>query len=622
VREILTQATLQAPTFETRWRWVATRSLAVLRHTVRGKVPPPIQRIRVADLLAAVFPQAAACQDNVVGDIEMPDHPLVAQTLRDCLEEAMDTPGLERLLEALHAGTIRFVARDTPEPSPLSHALLNANPYAYLDDAPLEERRTRAVFVRRGLPAEVADGLGALDRDAIDTVRREAGPPVRDADELHDLLCLAGILRPVAEWVPLFGELCAARRATSFDGRWVAAERLLAARAVWGDRPIAPEIAAVGASIEREAAVVAVVRGRLEMIGPETEAGLGADLELDPSDVSAACLRLESEGLVLRGRFTPGVAEMEWCDRRLLHRIHRLTLGRLRREIEPVTPADLLRFLARWQHTAPGTQLHGEPGLAAVLDQLQGFEAPAGAWEEEILPQRIGGYQPGWLDALCLSGDFMWGRRGDSDAEITTRATPIAFWRRESAPFMVRRGPETDSAVERVLAARGALFYGELLDATGLTRVALDEALWALVAAGRATADGFGALRALGSEDIGRRARKGGRWALLSADPCPVETAADKHARVLLARYGVVLREVCAREVLPPWRELLLVLRRMEARGEIRGGRFVAGFVGEQFALPEAVDALRASRRAGPIDVTPRKRDPLYLRVLLPPVAA
>ncbi len=617
VRETLTQAALQGPHFETRWRWVSTRSLAVLRMTSRGKVPAPIQRIRVADLLAAVFPQQAACQDNVVGDIEPPDHPLVIQTLRDCLDEAMNTAGLVRVLAGLADGTIAFVARDTPEPSPLSHALLNANPYAYLDDAPLEERRARAVSVRRSLPADVAAEVGGLDPEAIRTVKAEAMPPVRDADELHDLLCLAGAWPVAPEHADLFARLAASRRATRLGDLWVAAERLASARAIWGDLPLAPPIDAIGAAVEREAAVLAVVRGRLEVSGPETAAALAAALRLDPADVTVACLQLEAQGLVLRGQFTPGGTELEWCDRRLLLRIHRLTLGRLRREIEPVAPADLLRFLARWQRTAPGTQLHGEAGLAVVLDQLQGFEAPIAAWEAEILPQRIGGYDPAWLDALCLSGDFMWGRRGDSDAEITTRATPVAFWRREAAPWMVTPRSEGDTPVEKILAERGALFYGELLDATGMTRVALDEVLWALVAAGRATADGFAALRALGTEDIGRRARKGGRWALLRAEACAPDVAADKHARTLLRRYGVVLRELSSREVLPPWRDLLQHMRRMEARGEIRGGRFVAGFVGEQFALPEAIEALRASRRAEPFVVAPPKRDPLYVRALV-----
>jgi ATP-dependent Lhr-like helicase len=623
LREILVQAALQAPIFETRWRWNVTRSLAVLRRTARGKVPPALLRIRTADLLAAVFPGAAACQDNLEGPIEPPAHPLVDQTLKDCLEEWMDHPGAAEIIARVVAGAIRFEARELPEPSPLAHALLNANPYAFLDDAPLEERRTRAVSVRRGLPAELAAGYGALDPDAIAEVRRDAAPPVRDADELHDLLTLAGAVPAQDDWRPLYAELAAARRATTLRGMWVPAERLAQALAVWGPSEIDPAISAIGAAPTRDAGVLALVRGRLEVCGPTTEAELAAWLQLTPADVADACARLEGEGLILRGRFTPGAPGSEWCDRRLLARIHRLTLGRLRREIEPVTPADLHRFLARWQHAAPGTQLHGAAGLLEVIDQLAGFEAAVGAWEQEILPARVAGYDPAYLDDLCLSGEVMWGRRSKSEAGITTRATPIAFWRREQLPWMVapRADPEAGpgAVVARALAARGALFYAELLEATGLPRAELDDGLWALVAGGRVTADGFAALRALAGAP---RTRKTGRWALLGTTPAPPEAAAEAHARQLLRRTGVVLRELTGREELPPWRDLLLVLRRLEARGEIRGGRFVAGFVGEQFALPEAVEALRAGRRSDAPLPTPPPRDPLYIRALAPPASA
>jgi ATP-dependent helicase Lhr and Lhr-like helicase len=634
-REILTQAALQAPMFETRWRWNATRALAVARRTGRGKVPAQLVRMRTADLLASVFPQAAACQDNVTGALEPPDHPLVNQTLKDCLEEAMDTPGLEDVLARLERGEIRFLTRELPEPSVMSHALLNANPYAYLDDAPLEERRTRAVSVRRGLPADVARDLGALDPQAIVTVRAEAGPPVRDADELHDLLCLVGALAPVPAWQPWFEELARARRATRLAGFWVAAERLPLARAAYGDdAPLDPSIEpAPGARpYRRDEAVAALVRGRLEGTGPETEASLAAHLGLPAADVADACARLEADGSILRGRFDPALGDAQWCERRLLARIHRLTLGRLRREIEPVTPADLSRFLARWQRLAPGTQLHGVPGLAAVLEQLAGFEAAVGAWETEILPARVAGYDPALLDELCLSGEIVWGRRGTSAAGITTRATPIAFWPRAAAPWMApapSAAPDSASpagAVHQLLVARGALFYAEIAERTGLVRAQLDEALWALVASGRVTADGFAALRALGAD----RTRRTGRWSLLETTPAAPEVAGEKHARQLLARYGVVFRDLCAREEIPPWRDLLVVWRRLEARGEIRGGRFVAGFVGEQFAVPEAIDGLRAARRharaeEAPVDLAPAPpppaRDPLYIRALFPAAA-
>jgi ATP-dependent Lhr-like helicase len=630
LRETLVQAVLQAPIFETRWRWNVTRALAVLRQTARGRVPPQLMRIRVADLLAAVFPQAAACQDNIVGDRELPSHPLVDQTMRDCLEEAMDVAGLTEVLGQLVGGAIGFAARELPEPSPLSHALLNANPYAYLDDAPLEERRTRAVSVRRGLPVEIATTFGALDQGAIDEVRRDAAPPVRDADELHDLLCLLGAL-PEEEggaWRGFFDELCAARRATRLagPGMWVPAERLRQAFAAWGNQDVT--IAALDAEVAREEAVVALSRGVLEIAGPITEAQLARRLALSPDDVALACARLEGEGLILRGRYTPGATETEWCERRLLARIHRLTLGRLRREIEPATPAQLLAFLARWQHFAPGAQLHGDAGLSAVIQQLAGFEAAVGAWESEILPSRVSGYHPALLDELCLSGEVMWGRRSRSSAGITTRATPIAFWPRIALPWMIGARDETPlegpaAAIAETLRARGALFHSELEEATRLSRVELDDGLWALVASGRVTADGFGALRALAENRADRRAgrARAGRWSLLAGTPASADEAAMAHARQLLARTGVVVRELYAREELPPWRDLLLCLRRLEAAGEIRGGRFVAGFVGEQFALPEAVEALRSGRakpgEAPPL--APPARDPLFLRPLLAP---
>ena len=365
------------------------------------------------------------------------------------------------------------------------------------------------------------------------------------------------------------------------------------------------------------------MRGRLELVGPDTEASLARQLMLAPGVVADACARLEGEGLILRGRFTPGgmgPTESEWCDRRLLARIHRLTLGRLRRAIEPVSPGAFHRFLATWQHAAPGTQLHGAAGLHAVIVKLAGVEAAVGAWEDEILPARVAGYDGGLLDELCLSGEVMWGRRSRSDARATTRATPIAFWMREQLPVMLAPPGEGSAGlagdlVERALAERGALFYSELLALTGLPRETVDDGLWALVAAGRVTADGFAALRSLAGPT--RSSRRTGRWALLRAASAAPEVAALAHAQQLLRRTGVVFRELTAREELPPWRDLLLCLRRMEARGEIRGGRFVASFVGEQFALPEAVESLRAQRGSDAPAPTPLPRDPLYLRPLL-----
>src|SRR5438309_4037384 len=384
--EVLTQAALQAPMFGVRWRWNATRSLALLRHSGGRKVPFNLLRMRSDDLLAQVFPAQVACQDNAgTGPIEAVDHPLLTETLRDGLHEAMDCEGLRALLHRIVGREVRLVARDLPEPSPLSHEVLNSAPWAYLDDAPLEERRSRAVSLRRTRPENDGD-LGALDPAAIAEVAAQAWPEVRDARDLHDALLCLGLL-PDAEvppgWRDPLAQLAAAGRAVRRGEHWAAA-----------DRP-SPEL-------------VEVVRGWVTCLGPFTAAGLARRLRLPVSEVELA--QLESEGLLLRGRFTPGAGELEWCERTLLARIHRLTLGRLRREIEPVSTADVLRFLFRWQHVHPGTQVHGAAGLSEVLGQLQGFQAAAGAWEGEILAARVAGYEPSLLDRLCVSGEAAWGR--------------------------------------------------------------------------------------------------------------------------------------------------------------------------------------------------------------------
>jgi ATP-dependent Lhr-like helicase len=659
----LVQAALAAPMFGTRWRWNATRALALLRYTGGQRVPMPIQRMRAEDLLAAVFPAQVACGDNHAGPIEPPSHPLVDETLANCLHEAMDVDGLRAVLEGIERGTIATVAVETPAPSPMSHEILNANPYAYLDDAPLEERRARAVALRRTDP-DLAAGLGTLDPAAIDEVRRQAWPDVRDADELHDAL-LSLVLLPaeeLGEWTALANALRASGRIA--DVHWqsqgrgrtavVATERVALARLALPDAQVT--LGDAGArhaatlsddTIDGETARTALVRGWLECIGPTSAAALADRLGLAPSAVAGALARLEAEGIVLQGRFTPAAPDVEWCERRLLARVHRLTIGRLRREIEPVQPADFLRYLFRWQHVMPGTRLHGRDGLAAVIAQLHGLELPAPAWEQSVLASRVEEYEPALLDELCLGGVVAWGRfsppadggahddaRQESDAEsradgvrrrraAPTRVAPLALALRDELAPLLARGSHEDvhlshaaRAIADVLAREGASFLGDIARATGLLPSAAEDALWELVARGLVTGDGFAGLRALLAPpqtprpERRLRALRGGRaprrtlplgrWALLrgrQASPTP-EASAEHAARQLLRRYGVVVRELLARETLvPPWRTLLTVLRRLEARGEVRGGRFIAGLVGEQFALPEAVEALRATRR-------------------------
>ena len=578
IDEMLTQAALLAPMWGVRWRWNATRSLSVLRSRGGRKLPFNILRMRTDDLLAQVFPAQVQCQENAEGPIEPPDHPLVKETLRDCLTEAMDIESLRALLTRMNDGEIRMIARDTPEPSPLSHEILNSAPYAYLDDAPLEERRSRAVQLRRTLDPRDAAALGFLDAEAIAEVVQQAFPDVRDADEVHDALLTLGLVRdPPEAWRGWLAEL--GGRVVFRDGAWRAAEKA-------------------------DAELLQAVRGWMGILGPVTAGELAA--RLGAPSVDAELAQLESEGYVLQGRYREGAAGTEWCERTLLARIHRLTLGRLRREIEPASTQDFLRFLTRWQHVAPGTQLFGAQGLTEVLAQLQGFQAAAGAWEGDILPARVGRYDRALLDQLCLSGEIAWGRLAcgdDSPRRMPPgRGTPVSLFRREDMEWLLeatRGAPEPLGDRARLLLAlleqRGALFPHELGSLTGFDKRDLHATLWELVSGGRVTCDGFAALRAL----LDARAPGGsGRWSLLR--PPAAESAAflEPLARQYLRRYGVVFRDLLAREPhSPPWRELLQVYRRLEARGEIRGGRFAQAFSGEQFALPEAVEALRAVRK-------------------------
>jgi ATP-dependent Lhr-like helicase len=609
IDEMLTQAALRAPMWGVRWRWNATRSLALLRARGGRKIPFNILRMRSDDLLAQVFPAQAQCQENGTGKIEPPDHPLVRETLRDCLTEAMDIEGLRALLGRIDRGELRLIARDTAEPSPLSHEILNSAPYAYLDDAPLEERRSRAVQLRRTLDPADAASLGALDAAAIAEVVAQAAPDLRSADELHDLL-LTLVLLPAAEaerWQPWLEELRACGRAALRDGFWRAAER------------------SGGEMLD-------AVRGWVGITGPITAAGLAGKLGV--ASVEAELLQLENDGLVLRGRYRAGATETEWCERTLLSRIHGLTLGRLRREIEPATTQDFFRYLFRWQHVQPGSQLHGPLGLSEIVGQLQGFQAAAAAWESEVLPSRLSRYDKALLDQLCFSGEIAWGRLACADEAARRappgRATPLALVRREDLPWLLdsTRG-ESEPLGERarillaLLEQRGALFPHELRATTALSARELSEALWELVSGGRVTCDGFGALRGL----LEGKSGAAGRWSLLRPREAGQREPGwlEKLARQYLRRYGVVFRDLLAREPrCPPWRELLLVYRRLEARGEIRGGRFAQAFSGEQFALPEAVDALRAVRKlpkAGEERVSLSACDPLNLVGILTPGA-
>ena len=664
VRQLLCQALLDAPMWNIRWRWNVTRSLAVLRRRGGKKIPAQLQRMDAEDLLTAIFPDQVACAENLpTGEREIPTHPLVEQTVKDCLEEAMDIDGLERLLTSIERNEKNLFARDVIEASPLSQEILNARPYAYLDDAPLEERRTRAVFQRRWLDPETAADMGKLDQAAIDRVREEVWPEPRNADELHDALVELGFLtEPEGEgWKEFFAELNADRRAavltSGTTNLWVAAERLPQLQVVYPQVQLQPPIYAPE-SVTRatwgfEEALVEIIRGRLEGLGPVTVDQLVTSSGLNKLDIETALLRLESEGFVIRGKFTPGTTETEWSARRLLARIHSYTLNRLRQEIEPVASSDFIRFLLAWQKVAPDHQMEGPESLKAIIEQLEGVEAPAAAWEGELLPARMVEYDPAWLDALCLSGEVVWARltplyRSPESAEKTrgsgpVRNTPIALLRRKNFALWSSVFPQpaltaksefstTTQMVYDYLTTRGASFFTDIVENTKLLRSQVEEALADLVANGIVVSDSFAGLRALltpGSRKTQAASRRkhrqpvyemasAGRWSILQRTSNTQNDAAltEEVAWALLKRYGVVFKRLLEREGMAlPWRVLLRFYHRLEARGDIRGGRFVGGISGEQFALPEAIGMLRAIRRAGAQEslISVSAADPLNL---------
>jgi ATP-dependent Lhr-like helicase len=693
VRQVLVQALCAAPMFEVRWRWDAGIALALPRFRGGKKIPPQIARMNAEDLLASVFPDQVACAENLPGEIEIPDHPLVRQTIRDCLEDAMDIQRFEEVLRALESGGIRVVARDLTEPSPLALEALNARPYAYLDDAPLEERRTQAVMSRRWIDPESAADIGKLDPQAIERVRAEAWPDAATADELHDALLWLTFLTDEerqrnAAWPRLMDELAASGRvarvsaaglsAAESDARraivWVATER----RALFEPLPISDE------------SLVDIVRGRLEGLGPVTASAIADSLALPASRIKIALAALEAEGFAMRGRFGPGTVqgpgavqgqgspEEEWCERRLLARVHRYTVKRLRAEIEPVQARDFLRFLCEWQRVLPESRMQGSDALAAVLTQLEGYEAPAGAWETEILPSRMAEYEPQWLDEHCRAGRVVWTRlaaRGTARPAVAisagaaqaaepergrgaspVRSTPITLLARRNVPLWSALTDQTDPAqltsraasVAEFIREHGASFFDEIAERVGMLPVEVEDALAELVALGVVNSDSFAGLRVLllpsgrrsrstSTSYASRRKRRlalfgmadAGRWALvrrpIAAASSRGDEAVEHIVRTLLRRWGVIFWKLLGREAnwLPPWRDMLMCCRRLEARGEIRGGRFVAGFSGEQFATPEAVGLLRDVRRKAHTQqyVSLSAADPLNLIGIITPGA-
>jgi ATP-dependent helicase Lhr and Lhr-like helicase len=700
VRELLVQALLDAPMFGIRWRWNATRALALPRQRGGRKIPAPLQRMESENLLSAVFPDQLACLENIVGDRQVPEHPLVQQTIEDCLTEAMDIDGLIDVLRKIENGEVECFARDLPEPSPLAHEILNARPYAFLDDAPLEERRTQAVYTRRAGDSGKNSELGILDAAAIERVTAEAWPQPMNSDELHEALLLAGAITaaelnelngkgdsgPTKSWLD---ELIAQKRTGRFRGPptfWVAAERLPMLQAIYPEAKIEPLLTAPETELkrnwERAEAIRELLRGRMEISGPTTASALAEFFQLRQSEIDAGLLALEAEGFVLRGKFHPGAQETEWCDRRLLARIHRLTINRLRAEIQPVTVAEFQRFLAVWQRVDQEHRAEGPEGVRAILELLDGYDLPAAAWEPQVLVLRVKDYDPHWLDQLCFTGRVGWGRLSPRQNQNGRPASPVrsspvsvferdnlAHWLELSGTPSTQNAPDTQIVLE-ILTRKGALFFGELVKETALLPSRVEQALGELSAQGWVTSDSFEGLRALlmpqdkraSFTDAERRRRHktvtsvefAGRWSLLrincssrreeahfnakEGDQSLLTSAAtsvkagnaetnrepaiETFARALLRRYGVVFRRLLERESLKvSWYELGRVYRRSEARGEIRGGYFVSGVSGEQFALPEAIGLLRSIRKTAPKGelIAISGADPLNLAGILTP---
>jgi ATP-dependent Lhr-like helicase len=627
----------------------------VLRFRNGRRNPPPIQRMESDDLLAAVFPQAAACQDNIVGPIEIPDHVLVRQTIDDTLHEALDIDGVRELLEHIEAREVRVHCRDTTEPSVLAHEIITARPYAFLDDEETQNRRTNAVHLRRGLPQLAADlaTIGALDPEAVERVHAEITPIPETADDLHDLLSSTLLLRPRHEWSRLWMELMERGRGRVVGNHgvelWTTTEAFSdACDAVGGEHT----------------AIVRVLRGHLELSGVTTADALSSATTLPADEVAVGLVALQREGFAMQGRYCAGATGPEWVARRLLARMHGYSKRSRRQAFEPVTAQDFMRFLLRWQHVAPDAQLAGQAGLIAVLEQLQGFEAAAGVWEPELFRRRLRQYEPAWLDALCHAGEVAWLRltprecdevATPSPAAAPSRATPTAVvlradlrWLLSAARGSAEATPSANGAtaeVLEVLRQRGACFATDLSIATRRMPEDVERALWDGVARGLVMCDGFAAIRALILSKARRgpvsvasrpwrfsRLRRGeaatsavaGRWSVVPA----VESDMDRHdlaeavAEQLLNRWGVLFRDLAVRDGLRlPWREVQWALRRLEDRGLVRGGRFVAGFSGEQYALPLAMEQLARVRK------TPRAQervvvnatDPLNLVGLIVP---
>jgi ATP-dependent Lhr-like helicase len=663
VRDILIQALLDAPMFAARWRWNGVCSLAIRRFQAGKKTPPYLVRMQSEDLVTAVFPDQLACLENIVGDREIPDHPLVNQTISDCLHDAMDIERLERVLQDIEEGKIQVEVRDLREPSPLAAEIINARAYSFLDGAPLEERRTRAVVSRRWLNPEEASDLTVLDPATIKEVIQSARPAMTNPDETHDALMTLGYLIDTeieASTRIYLQQLQHENRAVRFEkgsqSLWFAAERIPWIKSVFGNSGMAfflePE--GIETSLPKflltpsptpEVALKDLLRARLGSSGPVTAHDLANPLGLSSTSVESALCALEAEGSILKGSFSADT-HTEWCDRRLLARIHRTRVQEQRKKVVAVSGSQFMRFLFGWHRLLPENQPQGPSGLAAVLEQLEGYEAPARCWEANLLPARLTNYDPAWMDQLCLSGKIVWSRlRSPNTGTSLLRAAPIAFCSRRQLRVWQAQGtsPERDglSAAAKTiidcLNESGSLFFDEIAETTQLLPTMTEKGLGELVARGWVYSDGFSGLRGLLVPEQRRQKYRqyrfgldeAGRWNLVQGglrgqSGSPPESDLDGFVRTLLRRYGVLFKALLETEsLMPPWMVLLPHLRRMEIRGDVRGGRFVAGAFGEQFALPEALEGLRRIQALPDDDhrVVLSASDPLCLQGIVTPGA-
>ncbi|HEY3281818.1 MAG TPA: ATP-dependent helicase [Armatimonadota bacterium] len=716
VEELLRAALWESPLFASRFRHNAVRSLMVLREYQGRKTPVWLQGMRAAALLEA-------CR-------RLPDFPLLRETMRECLYDSLETPGLRQVLAWREAGELAVSVVKTSVPSPFCHALLLLGQTGEMGSVPARERRTRVLHLHREILKQILDEdslKNLLDESAVEEVegKLQYTAPQRRARSESELLRVLTEVGDVTDdpdseaWVGLRvqgppgdllqrlqadGRACRVPipSAESSRRRWIATtsfalfrdafalplepdaverrllkllyergplaaeslaeaggtrarlDRLMAAYQVLelpggeGDRYAVAEawvpVQLLEPKLAREEARSALLLRFLRSRGPVTRYDILERYGLPSRAVEAALEALHDDGTVARGEYLPSRSSPQWCYRPNLEEIHRLTLDRLRREMEPAAPEEHADFLLRWQHRHPQTQLRGPEGLRAVLAQMQGVETFQGLWETELLAGRVADYDPSLLDRLCYGGEVVW-RRLSNDR---MKRGQLGFCLRRDQPWMLQPAvaapadcsawdddlPQVCGVLRQHLRERGSCFYDDLLEATGLQEGLARRGIWHLAWTGEATNESYESVRHAhitsglsGSYDLATRPTDSdvtldlilrhmegrrldprlGRWVAterLCSDGqrgVPEEEAAHQWAQLLLARHGVVTREIAAREcAAPAWKPLRRALVKLELQGKVRRGHFIRELSGEQYALPEAVEALREAKLRAP----------------------